>query len=173
MSKSPSPEASTTSSTWSAGVHDVQRDAHVPVALGRAVPALDVGLELHDKAQVAQDLLELLLLAVTAIDRVGIGLDDLPLLADISPQRGVVEMATVGLAHGVVEVLDIGEHCNFFHRVSSWMHTHADHLGRKVAQYASPKDCSANNRPEAPMRPGRMAGQTKESSSPKEDESSL
>jgi len=100
------------------GVHDVDGDAHVPVALGRAVAALDVGLELHGKAQVAQDLLELLLLAVTTVDGIGIRLDDLPARADVSPQGGVVEVAAIRLAHGVVEVLYIGEHCNFLHRTS-------------------------------------------------------
>jgi hypothetical protein len=62
------------------GVHDVEGDAHVPVALGRAVAALDVGFEFHGEAEVAQDLLELLLFAVAAIDGVGVGLDDLPRL---------------------------------------------------------------------------------------------
>jgi len=90
-------------------VHDVDGDAHVPVALGRAVAALDVGLEFYREAQVAQDLLELLLLAVTPVDGIGIGFDYLPLLADIRPQRRIVEVATIGLTNGVVEVLDIGE----------------------------------------------------------------
>ena len=91
------------------------RDAHVPVALGRAITALDVGLEPDGKAQIAQDLLKLLLFAVTAVDGVGIGLDDLPALADIGPERRIVEVATMALAHGVVEVLHIGEHRDLFH----------------------------------------------------------
>ncbi|MNQ89451.1 hypothetical protein D3C85_1047590 [compost metagenome] len=101
------------------GIHDVDGYTYVPIALGRAVAALDVRLELYREPQVAQDLLELLLLAVAAVDGIGIGFDNLPALADIGPQGGVVEVAAIRLTHGVVEVLDIGEHRYFFHRTPS------------------------------------------------------
>jgi len=52
-------------------------------------------------------------------DGIGVRLDDLPARADVSPQGGVIEVAAIGLADGVVEVLHIGEHCNFLHRTSS------------------------------------------------------
>ena len=102
------------------GVHDIDGDPHVPVALGRAIAALDIRFEFHGKTEIAQNLLELLLFAVTPIDGVGIRLDNLPALADIGPQGGVVEVATISLAHGVIEVLYIGEHRDFLHRKSSW-----------------------------------------------------
>src|SRR5471030_63221 len=101
-------------------VHDVDGDPHVPVALGRAIATLDIRLEFDGETQVAQDLLELLLLAVATVDGIGIGFDDLAALADISPQGRVIEVAAMGLAHGVIEVLYVGEHSDLFHRISSW-----------------------------------------------------
>ena len=97
-------------------VHDVDGDTHVPVALGRAIAALDIRFEFYDKTEVAQDLLKLLLLAVTPVNRIGIGLDNFAALADISPQGGVIEMAAIGLANRVLKVLHIREDRNFFHR---------------------------------------------------------
>ena len=45
-------------------LQDIDGDADIPVALGGAVAALDVGLELDLEADVAQGLLELLLLGI-------------------------------------------------------------------------------------------------------------
>ncbi|EJT85254.1 hypothetical protein PPS11_11626 [Pseudomonas putida S11] len=98
-------------------VDHIQGNAHIPVTFGRAIAALDEGLEAHIETEVAQDLLELLLLAVATVDGIGHGLDNLTFAADIGPQGGVVEMAAVGLAHGVVEVLHIGEQRD---RFSPW-----------------------------------------------------
>ena len=98
------------------GIQYVDGDADIPVTLGRAVGTLDVGLQLHRETEVAQNLLELLLTRVAAVDGVGIGLDDAPAASDVCPQGGVVEMAAVGLAHGVVEVLHIGEDSDLLRR---------------------------------------------------------
>ncbi len=89
---------------------------------------------LHGETEVAQDLLELLLFAVATVDGVGVGFDDLALFADVSPQCGVIEVATIGLTHGVVEVLDIGEHCDFFHRLSSRLNQAPGPKSRPVCQ---------------------------------------
>ncbi len=60
-------------------------------------------------------MLKLLLACVTALDGVGIGLDDGAATADIGPQRRIVEVAAMGLPHGVVEVLYIGEQGDLLH----------------------------------------------------------
>ena len=66
-------------------IHDVDGDTHVPVALGRAIAALDVGFEFYRETEVAQDLLKLLLFAVTPVNRISVGLDNFTELADIGP----------------------------------------------------------------------------------------
>ncbi|MNT13787.1 hypothetical protein D3C72_1487680 [compost metagenome] len=81
---------------------------------------MNVRFEFDRETEVTQDLLKLLLLAVTAIDGIGHRLDNLPMLADVSPERGIIEMTAIGLAHGVVEVLHVGEYRDLLHRFSSW-----------------------------------------------------
>ena len=61
-------------------------------------------------------MLKLLLFAVTTVDGVRIGFNNLTALADIGPQGGVIEMAAIRLANRVIEVLHICKDCNFFHR---------------------------------------------------------
>src|SRR5690606_38403786 len=82
-------------------------------ALGRAVAALDEGLELHGEAQVAQDLLELLLFRIAPVDGVGIGFHHLAPLAQLAQEHPVIEMPAMGLAHRVIEVLHIDEYGKF------------------------------------------------------------
>lgn len=96
----------------------------------------------------------MLLLAVATVDGIRIRLDDLPARADVSPQGGVIEVAAIRLAHGVVEVLYIGEHRNFLHRTSHGCRLDLEREGPQRRQYASHGKVSAKNQPGATKRPG-------------------
>ncbi|RMN04452.1 hypothetical protein ALQ69_05486 [Pseudomonas savastanoi pv. glycinea] len=104
-------------------IHDIDGNADIPVPFRRTVATLDVRLEPDGKPQIAQDLLELLLFAVATIDGVGKRVNNLAALADIRPQGGVIEMTAMRLAHGVIQVLHVGEHRDLLHRNSSWRAT--------------------------------------------------
>src|SRR5690606_18921552 len=74
-------------------------------------------LEFHGEAQVAQDLLELLLLGVATVDGIGVGLGYLTARLQLAQEHAVVEMPAMGLAHGVIQVLHIDEYGKSFQGV--------------------------------------------------------
>jgi hypothetical protein len=61
----------------------------------------------------------LLLLAVATVYGIRIRLDDLATLADVRPQSGIVEVTSMSLTHGVIQVLYVGEHRDSSHPNSS------------------------------------------------------
>lgn len=100
------------------GFDHIQGDAHIPVAFGGAVAALDVRLQLHLKTNGAQDILELFLLFVAAPDSVGTRLHHLPPGSRLRPKTVVVKAAPVGVAGGVVDVLHIHKQADPLHRLT-------------------------------------------------------
>lgn len=64
-----------------------------------------------------QRVLELALLIVGAVNRIGGGLYYVALMQQLLPEAAVVELPAIRLAAGVIDVLHINKHSDFFHRI--------------------------------------------------------
>ena len=53
---------------------------------------------------------------IAELNGIGVCLDNLPALADVRPQGGIVEVAAMGLAHRVIEILYVGEYSDLLHQ---------------------------------------------------------
>ena len=96
-------------------LHNVNRNAHVPVALGGSVTALDVGFEFDAEADLLERILEFQLFVEAAMNGIGGCGNNLAFGADALPEFPVVELATIGLAGRVVDVLHIDKNSDGFH----------------------------------------------------------
>ena len=68
-----------------------------------------------------QRVLELALLIVGAVNRIGGGLHNITLMLQLLPEAAVIKLPAVGLAAGVIDVLHIDKYSDFFQR-QTWQH---------------------------------------------------
>ncbi len=61
-----------------------------------------------------EGILKLQLLFITAIDSIGDGGYDQPLVFDFLPEFAVIKLASIGMARGVIDILNINKNRNFF-----------------------------------------------------------
>lgn len=106
--------------TFPGQFNHIERDTYVPVALRGPIASLNERLEFHFEADGREDLLKPDLLRVTAIDGIREGMYDFPSRGHNLPERRIIEVTSVGLPHGVEDVLHIDKDCDALHKWSAF-----------------------------------------------------
>ena len=99
--------------------HHVDGDTDIPITFRRAIGTLNEGFEFHSEANMPQRVLKFPLTLIATIGGVGVGNRDFAPLRHNFPQRAVVELPTVGVPSGVVDILHVDEQADLFHYVSA------------------------------------------------------